>query len=226
MSRYTAPREKQARSGLLISLEGTDGVGKSTQALLLRNRLRKAGHPVILLAEPGSTILGNRLRRLLKYFRYDMTARAELHLFLAARTQLVQERILPSLQQGIIVICDRFCDSTVAYQGYGRGIPIDEIQWLNNIATMSILPQLTILLDMPPEQGLQRRSASTYDRIERESGLDGNPQMIQRIRDGFLELAKLDPHRWVIIDARNNKRVIFEQVWTSVAGLIEKAYLQ
>ena len=150
------PTENEA-SGLFITLEGVDGVGKSTQAVLLKNRLRRAGFPVLLLAEPGSTILGNRLRRLLKYFRYGMNAQAELHLFLAARTQLVQERVIPALKQGMIVICDRYCDSTVAYQGYGRGIPIDQIQWMNDIATIKVLPDLTILLDMPPEQSLKRR---------------------------------------------------------------------
>ena len=219
-----APGENEA-SGLFITLEGVDGVGKSTQAVLLKNRLRKAGFPVLLLAEPGSTILGNRLRRLLKYFRYDMSAQAELHLFLAARTQLVQERVVPALQQGMIVICDRYCDSTVAYQGYGRGIPIDQIQWMNDIATMKVLPDLTILLDMPPEQSLQRRATSRHDRIERQSGESGSPYMIQRVRDGFLELAKLEPHRWMIINARDSKKVISEIVWTTVDNVIEKAYL-
>ena len=219
-----AARENEA-SGLFITLEGVDGVGKSTQAVLLKNRLRKAGFPVLLLAEPGSTILGNRLRRLLKYFRYDMSAQAELHLFLAARTQLVQERVVPALQQGMIVICDRYCDSTVAYQGYGRGIPIDQIQWMNDIATMKVLPDLTILLDMPPEQSLQRRATSRHDRIERQSGASGSPDMIQRIRDGFLELARLEPHRWMIINARESKKVISEIIWTTVGSVIEKAYL-
>ena len=218
------PTENEA-SGLFITLEGVDGVGKSTQAVLLKNRLRRAGFPVLLLAEPGSTILGNRLRRLLKYFRYDMNAQAELHLFLAARTQLVQERVIPALKQGMIVICDRYCDSTVAYQGYGRGIPIDQIQWMNDIATIKVLPDLTILLDMPPEQSLKRRATSRHDRIERESGAPGNSYMIQRIRDGFLELARLEPHRWLTINARDSKKAISEIVWTTVDNLIKKSCL-
>ena len=154
-----------------------------------------------------------------------MSPQAELHLFLAARTQLVQERVVPALQQGMIVICDRYCDSTVAYQGYGRGIPIDQIQWMNDIATMKVLPDLTILLDMPPEQSLQRRATSRHDRIERQSGASGSPDMIQRIRDGFLELASLEPHRWMIINARESKKVISEIIWTTVGSVIEKAYL-
>ena len=140
MARVT-PGDPGARKGLLITLEGGDGAGKSTQARRLRNRLARAGHSVLLVVDPGGTALGQRLRRLLKFFRHEITPQAELLLFLASRAQLTQEVILPALAQGAIVVCDRYADSTVAYQGYGRGLDLESIHRLNARATQELRPQ-------------------------------------------------------------------------------------
>ena len=214
MARVT-PGDPGARKGLLITLEGGDGAGKSTQARRLRNRLARAGHSVRLVAEPGGTVLGQRLRRLLKFSRQEITPQAELLLFLASRAQLTQEVILPALAQGAIVICDRYADSTAAYQGYGRGLDLENIHRLNASATQRLRPSLTVLLDVHPEEGLQRRAPEARDRMERDvAGFHA------RVREGYRELARNEPDRWLVVDAGLPRAEVARRVWERVEALL------
>ena len=214
MARVT-PGDPGDRKGLLITFEGGDGAGKSTQARRLRNRLARAGHPVRLVAEPGGTVLGQRLRRLLKFSRQEITPQAELLLFLASRAQLTQEIILPALAQGDIVICDRYADSTAAYQGYGRGLDLENIHRLNAGATQGLRPRLTVLLDAAPEEALQRRAPGARDRMERDAA-----EFRARVRQGYGELARNEPDRWLIVDAGLPRAEVAREVWERVAPLL------
>ena len=214
MARVT-PGGPGARSGLLVTFEGGDGAGKSTQARRLRNRLARAGYPVRLVAEPGGTVLGKRLRRLLKFSRQEITPQAELLLFLASRAQLTQEIILPALAQGAIVICDRYADSTAAYQGYGRGLDVERIHRLNAEATQGLRPRLTVLLDAPPEEALQRRAPEARDRMERDA-----ETFHERVREGYRELARNEPDRWLVVDAALPRAEVARRVWERVASLL------
>ena len=210
-----APGDPGNRAGLLISFEGGDGAGKSTQARRLRNRLARAGHPVRLLAEPGGTVLGQRLRRLLKFSRHEITPQAELLLFLASRAQLTQEVILPALAQGAIVLCDRYADSTVAYQGYGRGLDLEGIHRLNAGATQGLRPRLTALLDVPPEEALQRRAPAARDRMERDAA-----GFHARVQQGYRELARNEPDRWLVVDAGLPRAEVARSIWERVEPLL------
>ena len=216
MARVT-PGDPGARSGLLITFEGGDGAGKSTQARRLRSRLARAGHPVRLVAEPGGTALGRRLRRLLKFSRQEITPQAELLLFLASRAQLTQEVIVPALAAGAIVICDRYADSTTAYQGYGRGLDLANIHRLNASATQGLRPALTVLLDVHPEEGLQRRAPETRDRMERDAA-----GFHAQVRRGYHELARKEPDRWLVVDAALPRAEVARRVWERVSSLLSE----
>jgi dTMP kinase len=184
---------------MFITLEGPEGSGKTTQVRMLSKYLADRGFPVVTLREPGGTPLGDRLRELL-LFRQDLSvsSRAELLLFAAARAQLVDEVIRPHLAQGDVVICDRFADSTLAYQGHGRGLDRRELDEINRFATGGLVPDLTILLDLPPEVGLirNRDGQLASDRFEGE-----NLAFHRKVREGYLELAAADRSRWVVVDA-------------------------
>ena len=206
---------------LFISFEGGEGSGKTTQARLLQKRLSKLVKPVVLLREPGSTRLGNYLRRRLKG---DGTTSpgAELFLFAAARAELVAETIQPLLNTSTVIIIDRFADSTLAYQGYGRGLRLDYLRVVNELATQGISPNLTILLDLPPEEGLRRTvrrpGEESQRRFERES-LDFH----RRVRKGYLELASKEPGRWFVVDGTLPKEKISELILQRVSRLLEKS---
>ena len=209
------------RTGLFITLEGGEGSGKSTQAKYLRRRFWRRDIPVMLVREPGGTPLGNRLRRLLKFSPIPLTQEAELLLFNASRVQLVADVIRPALEKGEVILCDRFYDSSLAYQGYGRGISLDTVQAVNRVATGGLMPDLTIFLDLPPEEGLRRRSA-TRDRFEQ--GFDQKDVMDfhQRVHQGYLELARQEPKRWLRLDARLSPRKVSSLVWERVELLLGK----
>jgi len=181
--------------GLLITFEGGEGSGKSTQAARLRDRLAAEGRKAILLREPGGTPLGEQLRQAILHRTSDMTPEAELLLFLAARAELVRSVILPALDDGAIVLCDRFSDSTLAYQGFGRGLDLETVRRLDAFATSGLFPDLTVLLDLPAEVGSKRKSAET-DAFQREDG-----GFHQRVRQGYLTLAAASPSRWLVLDA-------------------------
>jgi dTMP kinase len=183
-----------ARSGVLIAFEGVEGAGKSTQLDLLRCELERRGREVVVTREPGGTPVGERVRAVLLDPAVDLHPRAEALLFAAARAQLVEQVIRPALERGAVVLCDRYLDSSLAYQGDGRGLGRGPVQEVNRFATGGLLPDLVVLLDLDPAEGLGRR-AGRRDRIEVE-GLGFH----RRVRDAFRELAAADPDRFAVVD--------------------------
>lgn len=210
------------RRGLFISFEGGEGCGKSTQASLLKTSIENAGHKVILTREPGGTWLGEQVRHLIKDQSDDVPcARAETLLFLAARAQLVEKVILPALENGIWVVSDRFSDSTLAYQGYGRGLDLNELTKANEFACSSVKPDITLLLDVEIEESVNRRLArektlnSSADRIELE-----DMQFHSRLREGFKALASKEPERFTVIDANASLSEVQERIWKRLKPLV------
>jgi len=200
--------------GLFITFEGGEGCGKSTQSRLLLKKLEQQNIPVVLTHEPGGTALGNELRKALKRRRGSfISPQAELLLFAASRAQLVAELIRPALEEGKVVICDRFTHSTLVYQGYGRGLDFTAIEMVNNMATQGLKPGLVIFLDISPEQGLARKR-SLKDRFELE-----DLSFHQRVREGYLKMAAAEPDRWLVIDASLPKGKIAEIIWDKVSQL-------
>ena len=206
--------------GRFVTIEGGEGAGKSTQARRLADALRAAGVDAILVREPGGTPLGERVRPILKDQEDDPPCdRCELLLFLAARAQLVRNVIRPALAAGKWVVSDRFSDSTLAYQGYGRGLPLDAVAAANDFACEGLRPDLTLLLDVAPETAAARmrgREAATRtaaDRIER-----AGDAFHARLREGFLALAAHDPGRIRVIDANASPDEVWESVWREVRG--------
>lgn len=201
--------------GLFISFEGGEGCGKSTHSRLLLKQLDQQNIPAMLTHEPGGTPLGNELRNLLKRRRGSpISPQAELFLLAASRAQLVSEVIRPALEAGRAVICDRFTHSTMVYQGYGRGLDFTAIKMVNNMATRHLNPDLIILLDIPPEQGLARKR-SLKDRFEVE-----DLSFHRRVREGYLKLAEAEPDRWLVIDASLPKREVADIIWDRVSRLL------
>lgn len=198
--------------GLFITFEGGEGCGKSTQSRLLLKKLEQQNVPVVLTHEPGGTALGNELRKTLKRKRdSSISPQAELFLLAASRAQLVAEVIRPALEEGKIVICDRFTHSTLVYQGYGRGLDFTAIKMVNNMATRYLNPDLIILLDISPEQGLARKR-SLKDRFELE-----DLSFHRRVREGYLKMAAAEPDRWLVIDASLPKGKIAKIIWDRVS---------
>lgn len=205
--------------GTFITFEGPEGGGKSTHARLLADRLRAIGKSVLLTREPGGTPTGEAIRTLLQHDGAGEAPvnRAEVLLFCASRAQLVERVITPALARGEWVICDRFTDSTLAYQGYGRGLDLPELRVMNAFATGGVVPDLTLLLDVDAETGLariaQRHGANGHvpDRIEREA-----LRFHQRLRQGFLELAANEPKRFRVIDTRPPSAAVAAAVWQAV----------
>jgi dTMP kinase len=202
---------------LFITLEGSEGCGKSTQARALWQRLVRRGIPALLTHEPGSTTLGNRLRYVLKRRLHDkISSLSELFLFAACRAQIVDEVIRPGLEQGKVVICDRFSDSTMAYQGYGRGLNLETIEEINDLATGDVKPHLTILLDIPADTGLSRKTSPLQDRFEAEE-----IAFHRRVRDGYLEMAAAEPERWLIVDGNLPRSEIGKIIWNNVKSMLQ-----
>ncbi len=197
------------RNPAFIVFEGGEGSGKSTQAKALGGRLRKLGFDVVFTHEPGGTVLGNKLRRWVKWGR-EITLPTELFFFLASRSQLVTKVIRPALARGHMVICDRFAASTVAYQGYGRGIDLSLLESLNDFVTDGLVPDLTVLLDVDAEQGLGRKGRK-WDSFEREDFT-----FHRRVRDGYLKIAAADPERWMVIDASLPAIQVEELIWERI----------
>jgi dTMP kinase len=196
---------------LLITFEGIDGCGKSTQASLLRDRLHASQVSAVLFREPGGTAVGEKIRSiLLDTAHCDMSPATELFLYLAARAQITAQCIRPSLESGFTVILDRYFDSTVAYQGFARGLGVDLTRTLNSIATGGIVPDVTFLIDCDPGVAYSRLKSS-HDRLESE----GLPFM-QRVRDGFLALSRREPERFVVLDGALPVEQIFESVYAEV----------
>ena len=191
-------------SGLFITFEGGEGSGKSYQSKALYRALKKTGVPVVLTHEPGGTALGEKLARLLKFGHgIGMSPLTELFMFNASRAQLVDEVIRPVLKSGNIVICDRYTDSTLAYQHFGRGLDLNQVNVANEFATGGLKPSLTFLLDVPAEVGLARKSGNKADRFEKEK-----IAFHRKVRAGYLKMAAEDPGRWVVIDGCQSQEVI------------------
>lgn len=201
--------------GILITLEGGEGTGKSTQLSMLADLLHDAGLAVLVLREPGGTVLGEAIREvLLDPKRTGISDRAELLLYEASRAQLVAEVLRPALAAGKIVICDRFYDSTTAYQGHARGLPLDEVEALNRFATAGLTPDLTIVFDIDPATGLGRATANGADRLESEEAA-----FHDRVRQGFTRIAEDEPERVVLIDASGTPDEVAARVRVAVASL-------
>lgn len=207
-------------SGIFIALEGGDGSGKSTQAGALALRLRAEGHIVRLTEEPAGTDLGRRIWAAFKEPHATITPLAELFFFEAARAQHVAEVLRPALEAGEVILCDRFTDSSIAYQAYGRGLDLELVQALNDIATGGLKPQLTLLFDLPPEVGLARADAGSAP--TRKDAVGQSPLAFhRRVRDGYLQLAKSEPERFVVIDATRPEAAVTEVAWNSIQPLLK-----
>lgn len=196
---------------MFVTLEGPEGAGKSTLQQALGERLRKEEIPVLLTREPGGSSLGAILRQAL-LDGADLDSRAELFMFLADRAEHVAKVIRPALQDAKTVICDRFTDSTLAYQGYGRGLDLDLLRDLNDLATGALAPDLTLLLDIDPTLGLSR--------LQNKDRLDCEPLAFhRRVREGFLQEARRQPSRWQVIDASADSDSVTA---AAVAAVLEK----
>ena len=208
--------------GKFITLEGPEGSGKSTQAKTLIQRLAERGIEAIYTREPGGTALGEAIRNILQHNQAGESPceRAELLLFEASRNQLVEKVIRPNLEKGIWVICDRFMDSTTAYQGYGRGLPVEEIQSINRFTVNGLSPDLTLLLDLDVAAGFERIAqrylarGESADRFEQEER-----SFHERVRAGYLKLAGQAPERFRIINAAQQSDTVASDIWNAVGKL-------
>lgn len=193
---------------MFITLEGPEGSGKTTQARLLAEWLRERGHEVVLVREPGGTPIGDQIRAVLHDpANTAMAPWTEVFLYAASRAQLVSEVIRPALEAGKVVLCDRYADSTLAYQGYGRGLDLETLRGIIALATGGLTPDLTLYLDIAPEEGLARRrtGGEELNRLDQET-----LEFHRRVRAGYLELASQEPQRWVVVDAREPIEVVQE----------------
>ena len=203
---------------LFITFEGGEGSGKSVQSKGLYRRLDNLAIPALLTHEPGGTVLGEKLSRLLKWARdTGISPLTELLMFNASRAQLVAEVIQLNLKAGKVVICDRYTDSTIAYQHYGRGLDLKLVKTINEGATGGLAPSLTILLDVPVDVGLTRKGNKKPDRFEKE-----DIAFHRKVRAGYLKMAAAEPRRWLVIDACQDKEKIAQIIWERVRQLISK----
>ncbi|MCX6141270.1 MAG: dTMP kinase [Candidatus Kapabacteria bacterium] len=200
---------------MFVSFEGIDGSGKSTQLVLLREVLEQRGHTVVTIREPGATLLSESIREILLSTKQTITPTAELLLFSAARTQLVEKVIQPTLERGSFILCDRYVDSTTAYQGYGRMLDLESVRLCNRMATKGVMPDVTFFIDVGFEQAQQRMqfdsSVGDPDRMER-SGRD----FFERVRNGYLAIAIDEPHRFVVIDGLRERSEIHDDIVSSL----------
>ena len=210
-------------AGLFVTFEGVEGCGKTTQAELLKQGLEREGHRVIFTREPGGTDVGERIRDVLLDTRLSgMEPLAELFLYLASRAQHVRELIRPALTGGAIVVCDRFADASLAYQGAGRRIGELKVQRLNEVATFGLVPDYTVLLDVPAEVGLERTlkrvgGEARKDRIEKEK-LDFHA----RVRTGYLLLAQKEPGRIAVLDGTRDRDELAREILSRVKRVLEE----
>jgi dTMP kinase len=202
-------------SGIFIAFEGPEGSGKSTQARLLANRLRTVGRDVVLTREPGGTPIAEQVRTiLLDRANCAMLPETEALLYSAARAQHVGDVIRPALERGAVVICDRFADSTLAYQGGGRGLPIEDLRAIQRLATGGLMPTLRILVDVPVEIGLRRR----FDVADEINRLDvAGLEFHQRVRAAYLAMAAQDETSWIVVDGADTVEVVEERIVQAVA---------
>src|SRR5580693_10813019 len=212
---------KQKPAGTLISFEGSEGSGKSTQITHLAAHLQKLKRDVVSVREPGGTEIGEQIRNIIVHNSKgdEMSAETELLLFTAARAQLVREIIAPALIRGTIVLSDRFLDSSTVYQGIGRNLAADPVQQINRFAVGNVMPDLTLVIDVPMEVSLARirqRASDVPDRMERE-----NIGFYKKIREGYLLLAQGMPERLAVIDGAKTEDIIEKKIWAEVQKLLK-----
>ncbi len=211
--------------GAFVVFEGPEGGGKSSQARMLADRLIGAGYSVTLTREPGGTALGDAIRQiLLPATSVAISPRSETLLYCASRAQLVEEVIRPALAQGQVVVSDRFSHSTIAYQGYGRGLGVEPVASAVSFATGNLEPDLIVLLDLDPRVGLERKrgdflagSTEEWNRFEEEE-----LAFHQRVRDGYLQMAKADPQRWLVLDASLPFGALQDRIMETVSNLLDR----
>ena len=208
--------------GVFITLEGPDGSGKTVQAERIRAALAAAGHETLLVREPGGTPAGERIRAILMdrdESSVRLTQRADALLFMAARAQLVETVIRPALERGAVVISDRYLDSTLAYQGHGGQLGVEELLPVGQFATGGLRPDLTVLFDVPVEVGLARKSDAETTRFEAHF----DRAYHERVRAGYLSLAAADPGRWIIVDASAGEADVLEAACVAILDFVERA---
>ncbi len=209
-------RERPQARGLFVTLEGGEGSGKSSQAEALKALLEERGYSVAVTAEPGGCELGQRLQAILNDASIHLDPRAELLLFEAARAQHLVEVILPALASNDVVICDRFTDSSVAYQGHGRGLSLNHVRAANHIASQGLVPDLTVLLNVSVDLGLTRKEGEpTPDRIGREGAV-----FHERVRRGYVVLSTEEAERFVVVDGTLPPQEITERIWSRLEPLL------
>lgn len=209
----------QNSRGIFISFEGGEGAGKSVQILRLREKLEKQGKSIIVTREPGGTVISEQIRDVvLSKKNVGVAYTTEVLLFQAARAQVYREIIIPSLQVGKWVLADRTSDSSIVYQGMVRGFGVDKIKMLNDLSTQETYPDLTVLLDVPVEVGLARRNGTNdTNRLDLE-----NKEFHEKVRQAYLELAKSETKRWVIVDASRSIDDVAQDVWK----IVEERFLE
>jgi len=212
---------KMNSTGKLISFEGSEGSGKSTQIARLAEQFQKAKREVVTTREPGGTEIGEQIRNIIVHNSKgdEMCAETELLLFAAARAQVVREVIVPALMRGAVVLSDRFLDSSTVYQGIGRNLAADPVAQINRFAVGNVMPDLTIVIDVPTEVSLARlkqRASDLPDRMERE-----NLEFYTKIREGYLVLAKGMPERFVLVDGTKTQDTIAKKIWSEVQARLK-----
>ena len=215
------PLKKNQKTGKLISFEGSEGSGKSTQIALLAAHIQKSGLDVVSTREPGGTEIGEQVRNIIVHNSKgdEMCAETELLLFAAARAQLVREVIAPALMRGAIVLSDRFLDSSTVYQGIGRSLGAGPVNEINRFAVGNVMPDITIVIDVPTEVSLARlkqRASDLPDRMERE-----NIDFYNKVRDGYLVLAKSMSDRFVVVDGTKSQDAIAKEIWNAVSARLK-----
>lgn len=200
------------KKGLFITFEGIDGCGKTTQIELLKEELEKKGYTVLLTREPGAKGLGEKFREILLNYDGEVSSNCESFLFLADRAQHIDTIIKPAINNGTIVLCDRHTDSTVAYQGYGRELNLEQIYQLNKIATNGIVPDITFILDIDIETSLQRIGKGR-DRME-----NAGREFFERVRNGYIEISKQEPERVKLLNGKSP----IEEIQNTISNYVEK----
>jgi dTMP kinase len=213
---------KNNHTGKLISFEGSEGSGKSTQMARLAKHLQTTGREVLTTREPGGTEIGEQIRNIIVHnLRGDeMTPETELLLFAASRAQHVRELIAPNLTKGVIVLCDRFLDSSTVYQGVARNLALDPVNQINQFAVGNVMPDLTIILDVPTEVSLARikqRASDLPDRMERE-----NIEFYEKVRAGYLLLARSMPERFSVIDGTQSEDAVAKKIWSEAQRVLKE----
>jgi dTMP kinase len=208
--------------GIFITFEGIDGSGKTTQVRLLAERLRQAGRDVVEAVEPGGTEIGRKVRAIVLDGRNtQLTPRAELLLYFASRAQNVAEVIRPALDAGKILVCDRFTDSTLVYQGYGRGLGADVVLALHEIACQGLQPDLTVFVDIDLDESLARARGRNVTVSSSETRIDDESREFHKtVRDAYLALAARESHRYLVIDGAADVDVVAERVWREVSARV------